>query len=347
MRRTCKEGSFGVDAIRQLSTDRLVVSDLVRAAAQISLNLKPANSLIQNLQNPVMSGRLLAYQVRPGLTASAHDVTYLSDQDFTVDMEPSLMCAVLLQGHGDVMRVSGHGEVSRSLGRPVIVGSSERTTWEWPMRKMQRCCGSGFTLTPAFFDRFGEHVAHDGLATLRKFCSAPFSTQSLTQSPQLLDLARRALDHPYEGPLGELFLECNTLAFVVEVAKLLDDESRLVRQIGRTHYDRVIEAREMLDANLVEPPRTLDLARHVGTNITTLQADFKAIVGMTIFRYVSEQRLLMARVLLVEHGVSVAEAGYRVGFSSPAAFTAAYRRSFGHSPGKETSGRGEHFNSSN
>lgn len=44
----------------------------------------------------------------------------------------------------------------------------------------------------------------------------------------------------------------------------------------------------------------------------------------------------MARVLLQDDGVSVAAAGYRVGFSSPAAFTAAYRRSFGHPPGQET-----------
>jgi AraC-like DNA-binding protein len=328
-----------VDAIHRISTDRLAVSDLVRAAAEFSVILKPAGAPVRELATPVLSGQLLAYQVRPGLMASAHDVTYLSDQEFTVDMEPSLMCAVLLHGDSDVMRVSGHGEIPRSLGRPILVGSSEVTTWQWSIRERQRCCGSGFTLTPAFFERFGEHVADDGLSALRKFCSAPFSTQNLTRSPRLLDVAGRALDHPYTGSLSELFLESNTLSFVLEVAKLLDHESELVMRIGRNHYDRVMEAREILDANLIDPPRTLDLARRVGTNITTLQADFKEVVGMTIFRYVREQRLLMARVLLLEHGVSVAEAGYRVGFSSPAAFVAAYRRSFGHSPGKETTSR--------
>jgi AraC-like DNA-binding protein len=45
---------------------------------------------------------------------------------------------------------------------------------------------------------------------------------------------------------------------------------------------------------------------------------------------------MMARVLLVEHHLSIAEAGYRVGFSSPSAFTAAYRRHFGYPPGRET-----------
>ncbi|MEM1140849.1 MAG: helix-turn-helix transcriptional regulator, partial [Pseudomonadota bacterium] len=54
--------------------------------------------------------------------------------------------------------------------------------------------------------------------------------------------------------------------------------------------------------------------------------------GTTIFGYIREQRLEMARYLLLDHGLKVSEAGYRVGFSSPAAFSSAYRRRFGHPP---------------
>lgn len=76
----------------------------------------------------------------------------------------------------------------------------------------------------------------------------------------------------------------------------------------------------------------LDLARRLGANVTTLQANFKAAFGTTIFGYVRNRRLEMARVLLLDHGLGVAEAGYRVGFTNASAFTAAYRRHFGHSP---------------
>jgi AraC-like DNA-binding protein len=300
------------------------------------VKLEPTSHPPSTLETPIFSGRLLTYEVEAGLTASAHDITYLADHEFVVDVEPSTMCAVLLQGDDDVMDVGGHGTIFRHREHPVIVGFASTTTCRRPFRAHQRCYGAGFAIKPSFFDRFERHLTDGGLAVLRSFQSTGFRSEALPRSPRVLELARQFLDQPYSGALAELFLECNALSFVLEVAKLLEHERTMVAHIGRGHYDRAMEAREILDKNLIAPPRSLDLARQLGTNITTLQANFKLVFGRTIFSYVREQRLLMARVLLLEHAISVAETGYRVGFSSPAAFTAAYRRMFGHPPGKET-----------
>jgi AraC-like DNA-binding protein len=322
--------------IQLVRTDCFTVSDVLRIAAERSLIIEPSGNPAKYLKTPVFSGRMLACEVQPGLLASAFDLTYLSDQEFLVDAKPSLMCAVLLQGDDDSMEVCGYGNVVRRLDRPVLVGFSKTTRCRRQLEAHRRCCGAGFTLQSHFFDRFGEHVTEDGLSVLRDFCATEFRTETLARSRRLLEVAHRSLDHPYNGHLGELFLESNTLSFVVEVARLLEHEQQMVAQIGRSHYDRVMEAREILDSDLTTPPRTIDLARQLGTNVTTLQAHFKIVVGTTIFGYVRDQRLLMARVLLIDHHIPIAEAGYRVGFSSPAAFTAAYRRRFGHPPGKET-----------
>jgi AraC-like DNA-binding protein len=170
---------------------------------------------------------------------------------------------------------------------------------------------------------------------LNCFVTPKFQTRILPRSPRLVEIARRNLDHAYTGALGELFLESNTLAFVIEVADLLKEESRKVALIGRRHYDRAMEVRDILDANLASPPRILELAERVGMNVTTLQASFKTVFATTIFGYVRTQRLLIAQALLTEYGKSVAEVGYKVGFSNAAAFSAAYRRYFGHSPRKD------------
>jgi len=162
-----------------------------------------------------------------------------------------------------------------------------------------------------------------------------FQTKILPRSPRLVAIARSNLDHAYTGALGELFLESNILAFVIEVAELLKEESRKVALIGRRHYDRVMEVRDILDANLTSPPRILELAKRVGVNVTTLQANFKAVFATTIFGYVRTQRLLIAQALLTERGQSIAEVGYKVGFSNAAAFSTAYRRHFGRSPRKD------------
>lgn len=96
-----------------------------------------------------------------------------------------------------------------------------------------------------------------------------------------------------------------------------------------------MHAKAILDKDLVTPPKTCDLARQVGTNINTLQAHFKRVFQTTIFGYIRARRLEMARVLITEHHLSSKETAFRVGFSNPAAFTAAYRRHFGHPPSAE------------
>ena len=111
--------------MHRICTDCFTVSDVLRTAAELSLIIEPTNNAAKHLKTPVFSGRMLACEVQPGLTASAFDITYLSDQQFLVDAEPSLMCAVLLQGDDDSMEVCGYGNVVRSLDRPVLVGFSK------------------------------------------------------------------------------------------------------------------------------------------------------------------------------------------------------------------------------
>ncbi len=321
------------------SEQGFVAAELLREAAEMSLGIDPVDLSPAIMDTLVLSGRIMAREVQPGLIATADDIVYLAEADMAVEVDPCVICGILLGGDPQGMAIEDHGTVAKALERPVLVGFCDKSRCRYIGGTMVRSYSAGFMLRPKFFERFGDHVADDGLAALRAFGQVPFRTATLPRSPRLVELARRNLDHPYNGQLGELFLESNALALVAEVADLLRRETLLIAQMGRRHYDRVMEARDILDRNVNAPPSTLELARQVGVNVTTLQANFKKALGTTIFGYVRDQRLQMAKILLAEHGLAAAEAGRKVGFSSPAAFAAAYRRHFGHPPTAETSGR--------
>lgn len=321
---------------QRISKEGFTIPELARLAVQHDVGIELDASAARQAKGPVFSGLLLAYEAQPGLIATASDVTYLNDQELCSRSEPSLMFGVLLSGERETMDVEGYGEITRELEKPALLGFSEKTSFKLHSSRNQRIAAAGFLLKPSFFERFGEYIKDDGLAALKEFLSGKFRYETMARSPRILELSRYLLEHPYRGQLGELFLESNTLSLVVEVAEQLKQERKIVALVGRRHYDRVMEARDILDTNLVDPPKTVELARRVGVNLTTLQANFKAVLGVTIFGYVRTQRLMMARILLRDHSLAVAEAGYRVGFASPAAFTAAYRRYFGHPPGRET-----------
>lgn len=310
-------------------------SDLVRLGAEFALGVEPIDMAPQVLETPIYTGRLLAHEVQPGLMLSAGDVTYISDQSFAVEMEPALVCGIMLSGDPVRTEVEGYGSFVRQPHQVNLMGFDRPIRYTTPLERGRNFRTAGFVLQSTFFDRFGDDMDDDGISALRELMTGGFRTAAITHSPRVSEIARHCLDHPYGGHLGRLFLESNALAYVIEVAQTLKDERRLLALLGRREYDRVMHAREILDGDLVNTPTTLELARRVGINVTTLQSNFKAAFGRTIFAHVREQRLMMARILLQEHRLSVAEAGRRVGFSRPSAFSAAYRKHFGHPPRSE------------
>jgi AraC-like DNA-binding protein len=318
------------------SSDGFTVPDLVRLAAEHALGIEVTEIAPQVAHTPVCSGRFLAQEVQPGLIATASDLTFLTDGELNSNAEPAVLCGVLLDGPDEErMEVGGYGWITRKRDRPCLFGYAATTSFRHPIVASQQSSAAGVMIKRDFFDQFGRDITDDGLVALRGFFDAGFRFEMLARSARITELARRTLDHPYNSQLGRLFLESNALSLVVEFAEHLKRERRMEALIGKRHYERVVEARDVLDANLSDPPKTLELARRVGVNLTTLQMNFKAAFGTTIFGYVRTQRLQMARVLLLEHDLTIAEAGYRVGFASPAAFTAAYRRHFGHPPGSD------------
>lgn len=321
--------------MRQISVDGFNVPHVVRVAAEQALGIKISDASPQVIETPLCSGRVLVSEVQPGLVVAASELTYLTDAPIASESAPSVSCGILLDGDNETMEVEGYGPITRKAGCPAVKGYCRPTKFLLRGPGPRRSLAAGILIEPRFFDRFGQSVDASGIGALREFLEADFRFESLQKSPKLAEIGRRLFDHPYNDQLSRLYLESNALAFVVEVATMLSHEQRMISLIGKRHYERVMEARSVLDDNLVRPPTLIELTRRVGVNLTTLQANFKAVFGTTIFGYLRARRLMMARVLLVEHHLSIAEAGYRVGFSSPSAFTAAYRRYFGHPPGRE------------
>lgn len=317
------------------------IADIARGSAVLapSVRVKANAQEAEEVRGPAISGFLLANEVQPGLFATGHRAIYLDDFNVEIEVGSSLVCGVLLGGEAEPLHVSGQKPIHYTIERPLLIGFGKPVRSAGCWKAGQENTFAGFTLQQAFFERLGGHVSDDGLSRLHDLLTSDFSAMALPRSQRLIEIAQQNLSHPYDGRLGELFLEANTLAFVIETARLMEEAERVAGLVGRKQYDRVMQAREILDANLADPPKSLDLARQVGVCLTTLQTNFKAAFGQSIFGYVRRQRLDLSRRLLRDTELSVAEIGYRVGFSNAAAFTAAYRRQYGFPPTKEAGRR--------
>ena len=76
------------------------------------------------------------------------------------------------------------------------------------------------------------------------------------------------------------------------------------------------------------------LAREVGLSRSAFSARFTNLVGQPVMQYVTEWRLQLARSKLLETDAPLAQLAEQFGYQSEAAFSRAFKRTFGMTPGR-------------
>lgn len=110
---------------------------------------------------------------------------------------------------------------------------------------------------------------------------------------------------------------------VKESQKLKDDELK-----------RVYQVKAILEQNPEQNHTLLGLAHAVGTNDSTLKKHFKLIFGITVFGYLNEYRMEMARKVLLEQDCKIAVIASQFGYKHATHFSAAFKKYFGYPPTK-------------
>lgn len=154
--------------------------------------------------------------------------------------------------------------------------------------------------------------------------------RGLPMSPAVHQLIQAVINCPYSGTLRKLFLEARFLDLFVEQQQLY--QSAVQRQTGSKERELFQAIRQYLDEQYANPPTLVALARLFGLNDFKLKKGFREQFGTTVFGYIAEKRLTVARYLLEATETPVHEVGENVGFSNPAHFATAFRKKFGVAP---------------
>lgn len=68
---------------------------------------------------------------------------------------------------------------------------------------------------------------------------------------------------------------------------------------------------------------------------SALHHTFKEVTSVSPLQYLKQIRLHQARLLMLQDGMSAAEAAHRVGYGSPSQFSREFKRLFGAAPSQE------------
>jgi AraC-like DNA-binding protein len=97
---------------------------------------------------------------------------------------------------------------------------------------------------------------------------------------------------------------------------------------------KIKKAKEIILANMAEPPGLQELADQVGLNLKKLKMGFKQIYGDTVYGFLFDYKMDSARKLLDSGSYNVNEVGLKIGYSTGSHFIAAFKKKFGTTPKK-------------
>ncbi|MBD0823432.1 helix-turn-helix transcriptional regulator [Aestuariibaculum marinum] len=104
--------------------------------------------------------------------------------------------------------------------------------------------------------------------------------------------------------------------------------------VDETNVIKIRKAKDIIIANMAEPPSLQELADEIGLSLKKLKEGFKQIYGDTVYSFLFDYKMEVSRKLLESGENNVNEVGLKVGYSTASHFIAAFKKKYGTTPKK-------------
>lgn len=153
---------------------------------------------------------------------------------------------------------------------------------------------------------------------------------SFIMTPEMQSIIDSLFHIQYEGKTKMMFFrsQITTLLshFFGQLAILQS------KKINTKEREKLNLARHILINNIDNPPSLNELSKKIGLNTFKLKKEFKALFGVPVFKYLQNQRLILAHKLIRNQEATVQEAAWQVGYDSLSSFSNAFEKKFGYRP---------------
>jgi len=153
---------------------------------------------------------------------------------------------------------------------------------------------------------------------------------SFLMTPEMERIVDSIFANQYTGKTKMMFFRSQITVllshFFGQLAQMQETSSK------PQHRDKLNQVKDILLSNLDNPPSLLEISKQIGLNTTKLKKEFKEVFGVPVFKYLQNERLILAHKLISENNISVQEAAWQVGYDSLSSFSNAFAQKFGYRP---------------
>ena len=162
-----------------------------------------------------------------------------------------------------------------------------------------------------------------------------FKDGLLTSSDNRMQLLQNQLIELYHQPtlLNQLKIQSNLIEIIAhQIDGLMVENENNKVIVLKSHYDKIMLAKKLIDSDLSKNFTISELAKEVGTNEQYLKKFFKEYFGKTVSSYITERKMTFAKELIVSGDYRVADVARMTGYKHSTHFTTAFKKYFGFIP---------------
>ena len=101
-----------------------------------------------------------------------------------------------------------------------------------------------------------------------------------------------------------------------------------------SNVKKIKAAKDIIIQRIAEPPTLVELSSEIDLSLKKLKEGFKQIYGTTVYGFLFDYKMELARKLLESGAHNVNEVGLKVGYSTARHFIAAFKKHYGTTPKK-------------
>jgi len=165
--------------------------------------------------------------------------------------------------------------------------------------------------------------------------SSRFKDGLLTSSDNRMQLLQSQLLELYKLPtlLNQLKIQSNLIEIIAhQIDGLMVENDNQQVIVVKSHYDKIMLAKKMIDSDVSKNFTIPELAKEVGTNEQYLKKYFKEYFGKTVSNYITDRKMNYAKELIVSGDYRVADVARMTGYKHSTHFTTAFKKYFGFIP---------------
>jgi AraC-like DNA-binding protein len=184
--------------------------------------------------------------------------------------------------------------------------------------------------------RFGHPAARNLVALMPRMIVIAAAGASAPEADWMQSTLRLIAAEGRElRPGGEAVITRLSDILVIQAIRswIAGDPAGQTGWLGALHDPRIGRAMSLVHRDPSKPWSVASLAQETAMSRSAFAARFTELVGEPVMKYVTRWRMQMAVDWLQEDDAAVAELAARLGYESEAAFSRAFKRSVGISPG--------------